>query len=180
MKDTLHIGSNEHNIVFFNEGNSVFDKNLLTKADIMRKSRERAVSGTEIVEAITYLLITCAVISLFIYYSFVAKSNEKDILRFQAMGVPYLQIIKIYIWNAVFPIIISGIFLLPITKKFTYICLYVMLSPYYFVGVKDSGIYSEIVLLLLFSLISIAVQMFYIPRLKDRKNFIEELRNPRM
>ena len=53
LKDTLHIGSNEHNIVFFNEGNSVFDKNLLTKADIMRKSRERAVSGTEIVEAIT-------------------------------------------------------------------------------------------------------------------------------
>lgn len=96
------------------------------------------------------------------------------------MGMPYLQIIKIYIWNAVFPIIISGIFLLPITKKFTYICLYVMLSPYYFVGVKDRGIYSEIVLLLLFSLISIAVQMFYILRLKDRKNFIEELRNPRM
>ena len=180
LKDTLHIGSNEHNIVFFNEGNSVSDKNLLTKADIMRKSRERAVSGTEIVEAITYLLITCAVISLFIYYSFIAKSNEKDILRFQAMGMPYLQIIKIYIWNAVFPIIISGIFLLPITKKFTYICLYVMLSPYYFVGVKDSGIYSEIVLLLLFSLISIAVQMFYILRLKDRKNFIEELRNPGM
>lgn len=146
----------------------------------MRKSRERAVSGTEIVEAITYLLITCAVISLFIYYSFIAKSNEKDILRFRAMGVPYLQIIKIYIWNAVFPTIISGIFLLPITKKFTYICLYVMLSPYYFVGVKDSGIYSEIVLLLLFSLISIAVQMFYILRLKDRKNFIEELRNPGM
>lgn len=49
-----------------------------------------------------------------------------------------------------------------------------------FVGVKDSGIYSEIVLLLLFSLISIAVQMFYILRLKDRKNFIEELRNPGM
>ena len=55
-----------------------------------------------------------------------------------------------------------------------------MLSPYYFVGVKDSGIYSEIVLLLLFSLISIAVRMFYILRLKDRKNFIEELRNPGM
>jgi hypothetical protein len=28
--------------------------------------------------------------------------------------------------------------------------------------------------------ISIAVQMFYILRLKDRKNFIEELRNPGM
>lgn len=86
----------------------------------MRKSRERAVSGTEIVEAITYLLITCAVISLFIYYSFIAKSNEKDILRFQAMGVPYLQIIKIYIWNAVFPIIISGIFYFQSLKIYIY------------------------------------------------------------
>lgn len=43
----------------------------------MRKSRERAVSGTEIVEAITYLLITCAVISLFIYYSFIAKAMKR-------------------------------------------------------------------------------------------------------
>lgn len=50
-----------------------------------------------------------------------------------------------------------------------------MLSPYYFVGVKDSGIYSEIVLLLLFSLISIAVQMFYILRLKIERILLRNL-----
>lgn len=176
LKKILNIDTNKHNIVFLKDDNITMDRNITTKSEIVRQSRDRAVKGTSIVEAITYLLMACAVISLFIYYSLIAKNNERDILRFRAMGIGYKKILQIYVLHSVVPILISGVFLIPITKIFTYICLYVMLSPYYFKSIDYTGIYYVIGILLIFVLISVVVQTFYILKFKNKSDFTTQLR----
>lgn len=176
LKEILNIDENEHNVVFLKNYNVTKYDEIIPKSDIVNQSRDRAVKGTSIVETITYLLLVCAVVSLFIYYSLITKNNERDILRFRAMGIGYNKILSIYILHSIVPILISGIFLIPITKMFTYVCLYVTLSSYYFRKVSYTGIYLEIGILLIFMLISIVIQLFYIIKLKKRSDFITQLR----
>lgn len=177
LRQELQVNSGGYNIIFSKGQETIINVgNTDTKVGMAQKSKDRAVNGTEIIEAITYLLLVCAIISLLTYYSLISSSNEKDIIRFQAAGMGINKTRKIYLLHAIFPVFLSGLFIIPITNLFTKICLYVMLSPYYFVQVEYSSIWSEALIIIMFAIISVFVQLFYLRKKGSKNDFIYTLK----
>lgn len=135
-----------------------------SKNDVAKNSRNKAVGGTELIEAITYILIACALLSLLIYYGLISKNTKKDIIRFKAMGISNEKIRRIYLYHAVTPILFSGIFLFIGVRIFVERSTRVMLDSYYFKGVKYNEIRMEILILVLFIVFSIIVQWLQIKK----------------
>ena len=147
-----------------------------TKEDVVENSKKKAVGGTELIEAVTYVLLICAVISILIYYALVSENNKKDIARFRALGIGTVRIKKIYLYNAVIPIMFSCAFLAACVRIFVLRSCYVMLDPYYFDGVTHNELWVEIGVVLLFVFISISAQEFQIRKSTDTEEFMYVLK----
>ncbi|PXV93251.1 hypothetical protein C8E03_10217 [Lachnotalea glycerini] len=182
LKSQLNI-DNMYNIAYIKNPNNLEDMiktrfgTVQSKEEIAQESYNKAVSGTKLVEIVSIFIIICAMISLINFFAITSGANIINISRLRGAGMSEKNITKIYIYQAIIPIIVANILAIPLAIIFERIGCYLMLPADYFVyGMKYKPV-SLLVVFFAFLAVSIVTQVITIKKVLYTSYYIDILRD---